>query len=140
MRELTIAIALICQEDDYLLQLRGTDPQIGGAGLIGCFGGKIEPNETAQQAIRKEIDEETTHLPAEDDMVALGSVEVISDHKLEMVKVHAEVFNYTAAPEAIIEASEGTLVRLPRSEIRDRLQDMTTGTRAAFKQFVLEGE
>lgn len=60
MNHIEVAIVFILKEGRYLLQLRGNDPYKGAAGLIGGFGGKIEPGETAIQAAKRELEEETT--------------------------------------------------------------------------------
>lgn len=137
MRKVVIAIGLIEQGDVYLLQLRGDNPVIGGAGLIGCFGGKLEGSEAPIDAIHREIGEETTHQPNKKDFKPLGSVRVISDHKLETVEVHGHVFHLPLGDQIVLEAAEGELVRLPKHEAHQHLDKMTTGTRAVFEQFIL---
>jgi 8-oxo-dGTP pyrophosphatase MutT (NUDIX family) len=53
------AVALIVLEDGrYLLQLRDQKPGIFFPGHWGLFGGAIEPGETPEQAVRREIKEE----------------------------------------------------------------------------------
>lgn len=137
MREMVIALGLIEQGDNYLLQLRGKNPMIGGAGLIGCFGGKLEVGEEPRTAIRREISEETSHLAEEADFLHLGNVEVVSDHKMETVKVFGHVFHLKLPEDLQIEAKEGELISLARHEITNFLDKMTTGTRACFEQFVI---
>lgn len=109
---------------------------IGASGLLGCFGGKIE-NETPLQAISREINEETTLVTTEADFAFVGIVEVISDHKMEPVKVHASVFDMTIKEDQRFKANEGTSVALPSSKISEQLHKMTPGTRAAFEKFIL---
>jgi 8-oxo-dGTP pyrophosphatase MutT (NUDIX family) len=137
MREMVIALSLIEQDDNFLLQLRGENPMIGGAGLIGCFGGKLEHGESALAAVCREVAEETTHRPTEEDFTVVGSVEVVSDHKLETVKVYGHVFRLLLGNDVALTAKEGELVALPKNEIPKYLDKMTTGTRACFEQFIL---
>lgn len=94
MRQLEIVIAVLQQGEHYLLQLRNGGPQIGAAGLLGFFGGKLEPPETPLAAICRELCEETNLRPEAHQMRALGHVKVISDHRLEPVAVHAHVFQF----------------------------------------------
>ncbi len=136
MRHLDIALALIEQEGVYFLQLRGANPEIGGAGLIGCFGGKIE-EETPGVAICRELSEETNlENLSEEDIELIGRVRVHSDHKLEKVSVHAHVFRIVVAGDTDIFAKEGGLVRLTPDEAKEKLDNMTTGTRAVFEEII----
>lgn len=137
MREMVIALGLIEQGDDYLLQLRGENPMIGGAGLLGCFGGKLEDGEEPITAVCREIGEETSHQAKEVDFKHLGKVEVISDHKMEPVKVFGHVFHLILPEGAYIEAKEGELIRLAKHEAAEFLDKMTTGTRATFEQYII---
>jgi 8-oxo-dGTP pyrophosphatase MutT (NUDIX family) len=138
MREMVIALGLIEQGDHYILQLRGDNPMIGGAGLIGCFGGKLEEGESPVAAVCREIAEETTHISSEDKFTALGKVEVISDHKMENIKILGHAFHLALPDTAEITAKEGELIRLLKSDIAAHLGKMTTGTRACFEQFILQ--
>lgn len=137
MREVVIALSLIEQGDEFLLQLRGDNPVIGGAGLIGCFGGKLEEGEDPRKAACREIGEETSHFGKEEDFEPLGTVQVISDHKMETVKVLGHVFRLSLPDTTVLEAKEGDLVRLGRDQVSKYLDKMTTGTKACFEQFIL---
>ncbi len=138
MRQLNIALCLIEQDGKYLMQLRDGDPKIGGAGLIGCFGGKIEAGETPAQAALREMSEETNHKPQKQHLSYLGEVNVVSDHKLEAVKVRAHVHKVMLDAATKIEAAEGKLVRMTLDEVKKNLDRLTTGTRACFETLVFE--
>jgi 8-oxo-dGTP pyrophosphatase MutT (NUDIX family) len=138
MRKLNIALCLIEQEGKYLMQLRDGDPKIGGAGLIGCFGGKIEDGETPAQAARREMGEETNHRPEEHQLLYVGEVNVVSDHKLEPVQVRAHIHKVVVDAATEIEAIEGKLVSMTLDEVRSSLDKLTTGTRACFETLVLQ--
>jgi ADP-ribose pyrophosphatase YjhB (NUDIX family) len=140
MRTLTVAFGLIEQGDQYLLQLRGDNPMIGGAGLIGCFGGKVESGEAPKTTARREINEETTLNLIEQNLKDLGSVRVTSDHRMETVRVTAYVYRIKIPSSTIIEAREGKLVRINKRDATEYLNKMTTGTRAAFKKFIPEAK
>lgn len=118
------------------MQLRGENPMIGASGLVGCFGGKVE-NETPGQAISREINEETDLVTTEADFTPVGIVEVVSDHRMEPIKVHASVFTMSIRKDQVFKANEGTTVALPSSKISEQLHKMTPGTRAAFEKFIL---
>jgi 8-oxo-dGTP pyrophosphatase MutT (NUDIX family) len=136
MREIKIALALITRGDNYFLQLRGDNPRIGGARLIGCFGGKIEEGETPLQAVSREVSEETTIAPNIERFTHIGSVAVTSDHDLEQVKIEAEVFKLVLEPSETFEATEGKVVVMTHREASVSTDKMTTGTRACFDHLV----
>lgn len=138
MRQLNIALCLIEQEGRYLMQLRDGDPKIGGAGLIGCFGGKIEDGEAPHIAACRELSEETTHSADPEHLTYLGEVNVMSDHKLEPVQVRAHIHKLVIDATAEIKAIEGKLVTMTLEEVKENLQRLTTGTRACFEKLVLE--
>lgn len=92
MRQVNIAIGLIQQGDKYLLQLRDGEAKIGGAGLIGCFGGKIDKSEDPLDTFCREVFEELGLKPNPVEVKTLGQIEVESDHNLEPVKVKGHVF------------------------------------------------
>jgi ADP-ribose pyrophosphatase YjhB (NUDIX family) len=140
MQELTIAMALIEQGNSYVLQRRGSNPQIGAAGLLGCFGGKVETGEDPLHAIAREISEETNLKPPESAFVELGLVEVISDYKGEAMKIHGHSYRLSLELKILIDAYEGELVALQKSKARDILSEMTPGTRAIFEQYIIPTE
>lgn len=136
MRHLQIVLAVLEQKDNYLLQLRGDNPAIGGAGLIGCFGGKIEKDETAVDAVCREVAEETSFAPKATDAQLVGEVNVTSDHKNEDVTVNAQVFSFKVPTNHKVRAKEGTLVTLDITQALAKRNDMTTGTRAVFEELI----
>jgi 8-oxo-dGTP diphosphatase len=60
-----VAKALIYQGDRVLLQLRDDNPNITYPNYWGLFGGTLDPGETPEQAMRRELTEELTWIPAE---------------------------------------------------------------------------
>jgi 8-oxo-dGTP pyrophosphatase MutT (NUDIX family) len=58
-----VAIAILHQDDKFLMQLRDNIPGILYPGHWGLFGGHIEPGETADQAVRRELMEEIGYVP-----------------------------------------------------------------------------
>lgn len=58
------AVALMATPDGrYLMQLRDADPAIILPGHWACFGGSIEPGESAETALRRELLEELDYRP-----------------------------------------------------------------------------
>ncbi|MBD2439079.1 NUDIX hydrolase [Nostoc sp. FACHB-110] len=53
-----VAIAILYQDNKYLMQLRDNIPTIAAAGCWGLFGGHIEPGETPKIAVKREVQEE----------------------------------------------------------------------------------
>lgn len=136
MRQLHVAIGFIQQGDKFLLQLRNGDPKIGGAGLIGCFGGKIDEGEEPLATFCREILEETTLRPKPHEVTKLGLVNVKSDHNLETVRVTGHVFHWRLVSPKMPKIKEGGLVFMTRAEAMANLDKFTTGTRAAFEELL----
>jgi len=136
MRQLDIGLGLICQEGAYLLQRRRSDPKIGAAGLIGVFGGKVESGETALEATCRELGEETNLVLSPEEFTHLGEVEILSDHQLEPVQVHATVYCVTVSKMKVVKAKEGTLVLLTKQEALAKSDELSAATRACFEQLI----
>lgn len=137
MRKVVIAMSLIEQGGNYLLQLRAGDPKIGAVGLIGCYGGQIEDGEQPLQTVCRELAEETTLTPALEDFEEVGLIRVISDHNLEPVKIKAHLFRIAISEDVRIGSNDGVLVSFTMNEAGQRLNEMTPATRAAFEEYVL---
>ena len=58
-----VAIAILYQQGKFLLQLRDNIPGIVYPGQWGLFGGHIEPNETPESALKRELMEEICYTP-----------------------------------------------------------------------------
>ena len=58
-----VALAMLERDDLWLLQLRDDTPDILYPGHWGCFGGHLEPGETASDAIHRELVEEIAWRP-----------------------------------------------------------------------------
>lgn len=53
-----VALAILERQDQWLLQLRDDIPGIVAPGCWGLFGGHLDPGETPEQALRRELLEE----------------------------------------------------------------------------------
>lgn len=58
-----VAIAILIQKHQFLLQLRDNIPTIAYPGYWAFFGGHIEPGETAEAGVWRELKEEIGYTP-----------------------------------------------------------------------------
>lgn len=138
MHRIAVAIVFITKGGKYYLQLRGNDPYKGAAGLIGGFGGKIEPGETARQAAKRELEEETTLRIAPGRLKELGEATVSSDYRLKPTEVYVTAFLLQLESSETFAATEGSIVVLTKAEAIARGETLTPGTLACFKKVVKE--
>jgi len=61
--QIKVAIAILHSKQNFLLQLRDEIPTILYPGHWALFGGHIEPGESPEQAIRRELQEEIGFVP-----------------------------------------------------------------------------
>jgi 8-oxo-dGTP diphosphatase len=60
-KQVEVAIAILYQDGKFLLQLRDDIPGIPYPGQWGFFGGHIEPGETPEVALKRELQEEISY-------------------------------------------------------------------------------
>ncbi len=72
-----VAIAILYQEDRFLMQLRDNIPNLVAAGCWAFFGGHIEPGETPEIAVVREIKEEIGY-----DLPSLAPFGIYDDEKV----------------------------------------------------------
>lgn len=58
---ISVAVAIIYQSEKFLMQLRDDLPQIAYPGVWGFFGGHLEPGESAETGLRRELIEEINY-------------------------------------------------------------------------------
>lgn len=63
-----VAIAILHHQNQFLLQLRDDDPNIAYPGHWGFFGGHLEPGETPEVAVQRELLEEIGYSPPQLDL------------------------------------------------------------------------
>jgi len=59
-----VTLAILYQEGQFLMQLRDDFPHIIYPGVWGFFGGHIEPGESAEVGVRRELMEELSYVPS----------------------------------------------------------------------------
>jgi 8-oxo-dGTP pyrophosphatase MutT (NUDIX family) len=138
MLQLEISLGFIKQGETYLLQLRRDDPKLGASGMIGAFGGKVEADETPEQAVAREVSEETSLQVVPGDFEHLGEVEVISDFNLKEVRVVAHVYRTSIDAGTKLLAIEGEVVTIGLKNIVNYLNQFTPATKAVFKNIINE--
>lgn len=75
-----VAIAILYQANQFLLQLRDDKPQIPHPGCWAFFGGHIEPGEQPAEAMRRELQEEIGHCPPQIDLFGVYADRQIIRH------------------------------------------------------------
>jgi 8-oxo-dGTP pyrophosphatase MutT (NUDIX family) len=60
-----VALAMLQRDGRWLMQLRDDIPNIVAPGCWGVFGGHLDPGETPEQALRRELMEEISWQPNE---------------------------------------------------------------------------
>lgn len=133
-----IAVVFIQRGNVYFLQRRDKNPAKGAAGLIGSFGGKIEANETAVMAAKRELEEETSLIIEQQRLKKLGTTTVISDYQLRPVRVHITAFLLQLQSYETVVAREGAVEVLTKAEAIAKSGELTPGTLACFKELIKE--
>lgn len=60
-KHIAVALAILSQNGQFLLQLRDDIPDIAYPGHWGLFGGHLEPGETPEEGLKRELVEEIGH-------------------------------------------------------------------------------
>lgn len=58
-----VAIAILHQDDQFLMQLRDNNPDIMYPGVWAFFGGHLDPGETPEAGVFRELSEEIGYTP-----------------------------------------------------------------------------
>ena len=138
MKHFEIGMGLIKQGEAYLLQLRNGKQQAGALNLIGCFGGQIEPGESPEQTVCREVAEESSFRPKPEGLKDLGEVNVNSERHGQVITVHSYVYLIEIPSDTKIVANEGEVVMMTRAEVLANPDKMTPATLACFEQLIKE--
>lgn len=141
MKLLEVAMIVIKQDEKFVLQVRGDDPNIGASGLIGFFGGKVEikygRKETYEEAAYRELSEEVfIDASVKGKLVELGKIAVESDFKLERVRIEAVAFELFLDEKVAIKPIEGGLVYMTRDEALYNQNRLTPATKTGFNELI----
>ena len=69
-----VALAMLQRDGRWLMQLRDEIPTIVAPGCWGLFGGHLDPCETPEQALRRELLEEISWQPPELELVMVHHI------------------------------------------------------------------
>lgn len=83
-QQVHVAIAILHQQDKFLMQLRDNIPNIAAAGCWGLFGGHIEVGETPDIAVQREVLEEIGYV-----LPSFGEFGCYPDEKIVRHVFHA---------------------------------------------------
>lgn len=73
-----VTMAILYRDRRFLMQLRDDFPHIHHPGIWGFFGGHMEPNETPEISVRRELIEEIGYAPAQ---IALFHEQSAADYR-----------------------------------------------------------
>lgn len=138
MKTLEVSMTIIKRGDTFVLQRRQVDPNIGASGLIGCFGGKIEQGETAEDAAYRELFEELD-IQTDHDSIKLKHIDDItveSDYQMSSITANVAVFYLEIANDVTLQAKEGDIEELTLEEVKRDVHLFSPATREAFKNLI----
>jgi len=69
-----VALAMLQRDGRWLIQLRDENPTTVAPGCWGLFGGHLEPGETPEQALRRELLEEISWQPPDLELVMVHPI------------------------------------------------------------------
>ena len=111
---LNTTLCYIEKDGMYLMLLRNKKKNDLNEGKWIGVGGKIEPGETPEEGVRREIREETGLEPGE--VTLRGLVEFVSDRWEDE---HMYLYTAKSGEETVAECSEGELKWIPKSDVFD---------------------
>jgi 8-oxo-dGTP diphosphatase len=79
-----IAVVILYQNNKFLMQLRDNIPNIISPGCWGLFGGHLEPGETPEKAVQREVMEEINY-----ELTNFAKFDIYADEKVVRHVYHA---------------------------------------------------
>ena len=105
---LQIAMALLIQEGKYVVQKRDDIPTIAEPGKLSLWGGALEGNETPEEAVIREIKEETgVIVPAESLKLLIAYETIGRSPRTNGLPVMAHLYAVEINSDVVIECFEG---------------------------------
>ena len=104
-----VAALLVLDDGRYLMQLRDEKPMIFYPGHWGLFGGGVEPGETPEEALFRELDEELALRPERADIFTRFDFDLTTLGQKRVFRLIYEV-PITAAEAASVVLGEGAAV------------------------------
>ena len=89
-----VALAMLRRQGRWLMQLRDDVPGIVAPGCWGLFGGHLDPGETPEQAVRRELLEEISWQPQE--------LRYAMEHRIPRRTAHVFVAELTVPLERLV--------------------------------------
>ena len=89
-----VALAMLGRQGRWLMQLRDDIPGIVAPGCWGLFGGHLDPGETPEQAVRRELLEEIGWQP--------GELRYALEHRIPRRTAHVFVGELTVPLEQLV--------------------------------------
>lgn len=110
-----VFIAIIQRGTEFLFQRRKKDPY---KGLLGLLGGKSEKNESAEEALIREVREESTLRVIESNFLGIVTETLYEKN----VETQVELFIYVVKTRGTATSNphEGEVVWIKREELKDR--------------------
>ena len=97
-----VALAMLHRDGRWLMQLRDEIPDIVAPGCWGLFGGHLDPGETPEQALRRELLEEISWQPP--------AVELVMVHHIHRRTAHVFQAELSGGPGLGFDKPRGTAV------------------------------
>ena len=130
-------MVVLRRDTTYLLQRRAVGQGGLYTGLVGFFGGKVEPEDAStHHAAQRELTEETSFAPKIEELRYIGCVSVAIDATGRPRQVDAEVFEADVPTGAEVIALDGTLETWTAEEVLRRRSELTPATEAALDELI----
>lgn len=104
-----VALAMLRRQGRWLMQLRDDVPGIVAPGCWGLFGGHLDPGETPEQAVRRELQEEIRWQP--------GELRYAMEHRIPRRTAHIFVAELSVPLEQLVLVEGQDMALVTREEL-----------------------